>query len=124
MCVQDAKTAAQSELATKTGALEAQLKEYKLKLFDLQEALEKATAAVSVCRVEVVEAVHPHRCVSLMYFACFASVQAGASSSDSGAVAELQKQLAAVTAERDEALATKAELEKLSTELLEMVEKK
>lgn len=68
---------------------------------------------------------HTHIVVShSCTFACFASVQAGASSSDSGAVAELQKQLVAVTAERDEALATKAELEKLSTELLEMVEKK
>jgi len=70
--------------------LETQLRSYKLKLFDMREALERSNS----------------------------------SASGAAEIAELKTRLRQAIEQRDTAVAEKRELEQISAQLLEMVDKK
>lgn len=85
-----AKASYEAEHGAKVTDLETQLRSYKLKLFDMREALERSNS----------------------------------SASGAAEIAELKTRLRQAIEQRDTAVAEKRELEQISAQLLEMVDKK
>lgn len=101
------------------GTLQTQLREYKLKLFDMREALEQKAGGAVRGQFGVVVS-KKAKCDTSHTAAAFC----GGVPQDAEEMAELRSRLRLAQQERDSALAAKAELEQISAELLEMVDKK